>query len=52
MAKNTTVKGTVKVVPKSKIKKAIRPSSGLMTEKVIIAVKKKQDGTSNTKKEG
>lgn len=50
MAKKTTVKGTVKVVPKSKIKKAIRPNTGFLTEKIAINIKKKNDA--KAKQEG
>lgn len=41
--KKVKVKGTIKSVPKSKIKKAIRPNSGLLTEKIAIKVKQQKE---------
>lgn len=48
MAKKTTVKGTVKVVPSSKGKKPIKPKfssgkGGLLTEKIVVTVRREKE---------
>lgn len=47
--KKVQAKGTIKVVPKAKVKRALRPSSGLLTEKISVKVKKQKENEQSNK---